>query len=95
MYLERRLSVEEWLLIGYVLGVLVYWTFDMLTSTSGSGPGDREERVSPSFDSVRLTEPALDRLEAGDSIAVDRWHGGELVLSGDVVLDVQGGGVDE
>jgi len=37
---------------------------------------------------VTLAEDDLRRLEDGDSLAVHRWHGHELHLRGDVVVDV-------
>lgn len=36
-----------------------------------------------------LGEPALERLERGETIHVDRWHGNTLILSGESIIDVQ------
>lgn len=59
------------------LAVCLYWERqdhrDTSTSTSDRGLLD--------------TEAALQRLEDGESIKVERWHGHDLLVRGDLVLD--------
>ena len=39
--------------------------------------------------SAHLTERALERLENGETVAVERWHGHTLELSGTQVIDIE------
>lgn len=83
-------SLDTWELvyIGLVLGVaLQQW----MTSDD---PGRVTEQQ------MTLGEDDLRRLEDGGSLALPRWHGNELHLRGDVVVDIpateeSGGGVEE
>lgn len=76
----QKLSTEDWVLIGYLIGVVVMWLIERVAesskpSTSGqtSNPGQR----------VRLDERALERLEEGKTMQIRRWHGGDIVLCDD------------
>lgn len=73
-----RLDPQDWVLIGYAAGLIVWWFVDDL--------GDAPDR-SWTEQQITLDEEHLDRIENGDSVAVRRWHGHELVLEGDVVID--------
>lgn len=51
--------------------------------TSSSEPAPQTEQ------SVTLGEDALRRLEDGEPVTVQRWHGGDLELTGAQVIDVE------
>jgi len=80
----RRLDpVQQGYLFGVAVCVLAV-AFDALLSAeppeSGDGPaGDVDH---PADDWLELPPAALDRLEDGGTVRVERWHGGYLVLSG-------------
>lgn len=76
----RRLDPSDWVLIGYLIGLLVIWIAE--TAGQDSTPTRRTEQ------SVRLDEEHLERIEDGESVQVRRWHGHDLVLEGDLVIDV-------
>jgi len=70
------LDTWELVYIGLVLGVAIHeWMND-------DGPGRVTEQ------SMTLNEDDLRRLEDGGSLALPRWHGNELHLQGNVVVDV-------
>lgn|GEM_PF-2533883 len=78
-------SLDTWELvyIGLVLGVaLQQW----MTSDD---PGRVTEQ------SMTLNEDDLRRLEGGGSLALPRWHGHELQVRGDVVVDLPAGEDDQ
>lgn len=75
-----HLSAEEWLLLGYLAGIIVWWVSDALRDRSGP------ERRSWTEQHATLSEDHLRRLEDGDRVAISRWHGGDLVLDGTMVL---------
>lgn len=75
----RRLDASDWVLIGYLLGIMLMWAVDHL--------GGDEERPRSSEQHVTLTEQHLRRIEDGETLKVHRWHGHELVLGGDMVID--------
>jgi hypothetical protein len=52
-------------------------------SSQQSSPSERDQQPRD------LHEQALQRLEDGDSIRVERWHGHDLVLRGDLVVDAE------
>ncbi len=81
MRLPSRLNDEDWLLLGYLFGFLLAFAIEHLTNTRA------ETTPTNGYGSV-LTERALERLEAGEQIKISRWHGGDLLLSGDVVVTV-------
>jgi len=71
-----RLDTWELVYLGLVLGVAIQtWMQD-----------DSPHRVTEQ--SMTLAEDDLRRLEDGGSLALPRWHGNELHLRGDVVVDV-------
>lgn len=72
-----RLDTWEVAYLGLVLGVAIQqW------ATSDDSP-DRNTR-----EQMLLNEDDLRRLEDGGTLALPRWHGNELHLRGDVVVDV-------
>lgn len=75
-----RLDPQAWVLIGYAIGLLVW----QLTGDLGGAP----ERTW-SEQQITLGEEHLERIENGESVAVRRWHGHELVLEGDLVIDAK------
>lgn len=79
----RRLDAEDWVLIGYLIGVGLMWLIERFNTASTSDNGGPH-----SGQQVRLDERALERLEDGDSMKIPRWHGGDLVLRGDMVVTV-------
>lgn len=74
--LARNLDTWELVYIGLVLGVAIqqWMQDDCPTRTT------RQQ--------MTLGEDDLRRLEDGGSLALPRWHGNELHLRGDVVVDV-------
>lgn len=71
-----QLDTWERVYLGLVLGVAIQqWMQD-------DDPGRVTEQ------SMTLNEDDLRRLEDGGSLALPRWHGNELHLQGDVVVDV-------
>jgi len=73
-------SMDTWELVylGLVVGVaLMEWV-----QPDDPAPTRSTEQT------VTLGEDDLRRLEDGDSLAVHRWHGHELHVRGDVVVDV-------
>jgi len=77
----RRLSVSDWVFIGYVVGLLVWWVYEAVTADPDTGSRTWTEQ------SMTLSEDHLQRLEDGDSVKLSRWHGGDLVLDGTIVVD--------
>jgi len=77
----RRLSVSDWVFIGYVVGLLVWWVYEAVTTDTDTGSRTLTEQ------DVTLSEDHLQRLEDGDSVKLSRWHGGDLVLDGTIVVD--------
>jgi len=47
-----------------------------------------DDRRGPTGQRVDLDERALERLEDGEKVKIRRWHGGDLLLRGDVVVSV-------
>jgi len=79
----RRFSVSDWVFIGYVLGLLVWWVYEAVTDDPDTS------RRAWTEQSVTLSEDHLQRLEDGDHVSVSRWHGGDLVLDGTIVVDAR------
>jgi hypothetical protein len=77
-----RLGAEEWLLIGYCIGVIVLWVAQRLGSAGG------RDASRSTGQEVRLDERSLERLEEGEQVRIRRWHGGNLVLDGSVIVSV-------
>jgi len=85
----RSLDPEEWMLLGYLFACLVWWLAESWpTATSQSARRDAVQQVG-GYDRVELGEQALERIERGETVAVDRWHGGAIQLQGDVVIDAE------
>lgn len=82
--LIRSLEPADWVLIGYLLGLVVWYLYDVGTDVE-------DTPRSWSDQSVTLNEDHLQRLEDGDSVKVRRWHGHELVLDGGMVIDAEQG----
>jgi len=84
------LKAEDWVLIGYVAGILLWFVAETLTAspTSDSSRTWTEQ-------SVELSEDHLQRLENGDSVKVHRWHGHDLVIGGGMVIDADQLGGEE
>jgi len=72
-----RLDTWELVHLGLVLGVA-------LMERADTGEPDPVTEQT-----VRLGEDDLRRLEDGDSVRVYRWHGHELEVRGDLVVDVE------
>lgn len=75
-----HLSPEDWLLIGYIIGLVVWWISDALRDEDDGGARSWTEQQAT------LTEDHLARLESGERVSIPRWHGGELVLDGTMVI---------
>ena len=73
----RRLDTADLVLVGYLLGLAVYWW---------AVDTDREAWTDQD---VLLAEDHLQRLEAGETVQIQRWHGQDLELSGMQVIDVE------
>lgn len=84
-----RLSAEDWVLIGYIAGLLVWFIADTLAPEDGDTTAARNEQE------VTLTEDDLRRIEDGDTVKLRRWHGHELVLGGGMVIDADQIDVEE
>ena len=87
----RSFTAEDWVLVGYLCGLAVVYLIEtFLSSSATTQPARRDgpQRVG-GYDRVHLGEQALARIEQGDSVAVERWHGGTVNLKGDVVVDVE------
>lgn len=82
------LRPENWVLLGYIFGLLVWWLLD---ATLGSGQDTDADRHTQT---AMLSEDHLTRLEGGESVVIRRWHGHDLVIDGSLVVDVtdEGGG---
>jgi len=76
-----RLDPSDWLLIGYLLGLVVIYIAQEIEST----PTDTATRTWTEQD-VHLSEDHLQRLEDGETVRVSRWHGHDLVLNGAIVV---------
>ena len=78
-----RFDTVDWVLIGYCIGVLVWWLSERIEqSTQPNPPVQRGQRVT-------LGEMDLSRLEDGDPLTLTRWHGGELVITGSEQIPVE------
>ena len=88
--ITRSFSTEDWALLGYLAGIAVWWIAERLAESRVSQParGDNTQRVG-GFDRVHLGEQALERIEQGETVTVDRWHGGTVRLQGDLVVEVE------
>lgn len=83
--LDYYLEPADWVFIGYLIGLLVWGIAESFSSPAATATATSTERdVVGGWDSATLSEQAFERLEQGEEITVDRWHGGELVLRGDV-----------
>ncbi|WP_353634609.1 hypothetical protein ABSL23_02320 [Halobacterium sp. NMX12-1] len=76
------LADELALAVALFLTLMAAWEV-IQSVTSSSEPAPRTEQ------SVTLGEDALRRLEDGEPVTVQRWHGGDLELTGAQVIDVQ------
>jgi hypothetical protein len=88
----RSLNAEDWVLLGYLAGIAVWWVCERLTdrTSATTQPAQRDgvQNVG-GFDRVHLGEQALERIERGGDVTVDRWHGGTVRLEGDLVVDAE------
>lgn len=88
----RSFTAEDWVLMGYLAGLLVWYVIerwiDRTSTTVQPARRDGTQRIG-GFDRVELGEQALERIERGETVTVDRWHGGAVCLQGDVVVDVE------
>lgn len=80
--LEIDLRPSDWILIGYLLGLGLWWFIEWSTAGHPEESSRREQRVD-------LSEDHLRRLEDGSTVSVRRWHGHDLVLDGSVVVDAE------
>lgn len=78
--LTQYLDVEEFVLLGYLLGLAVYAVFIDHDSPAPE-PWDEQQ--------IRLGEDHLRRLEDGETLRVERWHGHSVELSADLVVDAE------
>lgn len=82
------------MLIGYFIGLAVWWLAEELgtssttSTTARSARRDGVQRLG-GHDEVHLGEQALARIEQGESVEVERWHGGTVTLKGDLVVDLE------
>lgn len=84
-----RLSLSERMAVVYVVGLLAALAIEAATSSTDAAAGD------PPTDHVGLNERALQYLETGGQIEVDRWHGGTARITCDPVLDADKAEVEE
>lgn len=84
--LTYRFEPVDWMLIGYLFGVFLWWVSETISSSTST---NNQSDVVGGWDQATLGEQAFQRLEQGEDISISRWHGGELVLRGDVVIDVE------
>jgi len=80
-------SNQDPVMRGYLFGVAICvlaLAFDeLLSADAPDGSDDRAGGADqPADDWLELPPAALDRLEDGGTVRVERWHGGYLVLSG-------------
>lgn len=80
-----RLEPEDWVLLGYLLGIGVWYLFEKTSESSTTSTSTWTEQE------VTLTEDHLQRIEQGEPVRVARWHGHDLVLDGALVVDAEGG----
>ncbi len=73
--------MSDWVFIGYIVGLIVWWVAETLSADPDDSPRTWTEQ------SVTLSEDHLQRLEDGDNVQISRWHGGDLVLDGAIVID--------
>lgn len=73
-----ELEPADWVLIGYLVGLAVWWLSDALRDTDGRAWTEQ---------SVQLDEDHLERMERGESIQIHRWHGHRLQLEGELAVD--------
>ncbi|MFU1780710.1 hypothetical protein ACM16X_04950 [Haloarcula japonica] len=78
-----RLSATDWVLIGYVAGLVLWFIAETLTADAPEDSRTWNEQQ------VTLGERDLERLEDGDSVKVRRWHGHDLVIDGTIVVDAR------
>lgn len=78
------LTATDWLLIGYIAGIVLWFVADAATADP-----DASGTTAWTEQTVTLTEDHLRRLEDGDTVAVQRWHGHELLLGGGMVIDAE------
>jgi hypothetical protein len=78
-----RFRVEDVLAVGYVLGVAAMALLESDAPERGNGGAYRGRNAQ----SVTLHEDDLRRLEDGDTLRTPRWHGHELELSADLVVN--------
>ena len=64
------------------VSLLALWELVSSATSSSSEPAATTGR------GAHLPEPALERLERGETVVVERWHGHDLELSGTQVIDV-------
>lgn len=79
--------------IGFLFGMVILAAIDALTQGSTTATQTnygRHEHIGET-----LHESDLQRLEEGETIVVDRWHGHQLELAGSEVFDVPTVEVDE
>jgi hypothetical protein len=80
------LSFEEAFAVGVVVVYLIYEGYRAgkeISRSQGSSP--RREREFTALG--ECYSDSLDRLEDGESIIIDRWHGHKLELRGHPVID--------
>lgn len=79
-----RLDAWELAYLGFVVGVALMTWLD-----------EDPEPGRPTEQTVSLREDALRRLEDGNTVEVQRWHGNALALHGSVVVDATETGQQE
>lgn len=83
----RSLDAEDWLLLGYLFGIGVWWLGEQFSSSTPTATSTTQHVGG--HDHVQLSEQALERIERGESVEVERWHGGTVTLRGDLVVELE------
>jgi hypothetical protein len=73
------------IVLGYAIGGIYETYRDLQWQLETTAYDDWD----PCEQSHKLQENHLERLEGGDHVTIPRWHGCDLVLSGEVVVDAE------
>lgn len=89
--LTRAMDPEDWALLGYLIGIAVWYLAEQLTKSASTTQPVRRDGVQRvgGYDEVHLGEQALERIERGETVEVERWHGGTVNLQGDLVVELE------